>query len=566
MIRKIVRLSKIFIKDYFNNLYIFNKETKKIKMNSAFTWLIIIIIVSITLGSAKIIDFLYSVGQEILFFKIYLPFLATIFMLQAVLVCCNVFFFSKDLEYILPLPIKPIELLLSKFNNVISITYCMEAIFLVIPLIVYGIITIKLPIYYLIMILVIIIFPIFFVGIVSIIMLIVMQLTRFIKNKDIFQILLVMVLTMLIISVESYLIKDIFSRNIVDIEIDENSEIQSANISMDILNAKIDKLNNYFVVINPSLNLLTNFKWTNIIIQFAKIILIDLIIFSVFIVCGKVLYLKNILKNIEYINVKKDKNKITNKKYKKYKVKNSYIINEIRKVVKNPTFFLQCIFQYILFVIVLLMLINFIFPMIIDNFRQEDYINKLGYDNFVLQCMCILLGILQIIITFGNLSITAISRDGSSAMVTKYIPVALTKQFVWKNIPQVIINLIPIIGTIIVIFRNIPGISIYYYIVWIILAMLLNIINCLVMSIIDFKRPKLDWLSESALLKDNRNKSYQYVTAIINILILIYFTKIFSDVKITISLFSIMLFFSIILILIIIYIKKNINKIFSKII
>ena len=36
MIRKIVRLSKIFIKDYFNNLYIFNKETKKNKNEFSF--------------------------------------------------------------------------------------------------------------------------------------------------------------------------------------------------------------------------------------------------------------------------------------------------------------------------------------------------------------------------------------------------------------------------------------------------------------------------------------------------------------------------------------------------
>ena len=33
MIKKIKELSKIFIKDYFNNLSVFNKETKKIIKN-----------------------------------------------------------------------------------------------------------------------------------------------------------------------------------------------------------------------------------------------------------------------------------------------------------------------------------------------------------------------------------------------------------------------------------------------------------------------------------------------------------------------------------------------------
>ena len=130
MIKKIKILSNIFIKDYFQNLYIFNKDTKKINKKSGAAWLAIISVLTIGLLSYKIIDFLVQAKQEILFLKIYLPILATIFIFQAILVCTNVFYFSKDLEYILPLPIKPIELLIAKFNNVISITYGMELLLL----------------------------------------------------------------------------------------------------------------------------------------------------------------------------------------------------------------------------------------------------------------------------------------------------------------------------------------------------------------------------------------------------------------------------------------------------
>lgn len=115
MIKKIKELSKIFIKDYLQNLYIFNKDTKKINKKSTFTWLLIIAMIAITFISFKIISWLDNGGQSILFLKIYFPVLATIFMFQAILICTNVFFFSKDLEYILPLPIKPIELLIAKF-------------------------------------------------------------------------------------------------------------------------------------------------------------------------------------------------------------------------------------------------------------------------------------------------------------------------------------------------------------------------------------------------------------------------------------------------------------------
>ena len=56
MINKIIKLSKIFIKDYFENLYIFNKDTKKINKKSRFTWLLIITIIAIGYISIKIIE------------------------------------------------------------------------------------------------------------------------------------------------------------------------------------------------------------------------------------------------------------------------------------------------------------------------------------------------------------------------------------------------------------------------------------------------------------------------------------------------------------------------------
>ena len=70
MIKKIIQLSKIFIKDYFQNLYIFNKDTKKINKKSVAVWLAIISIITMGLLSFQIIDFLEKAGQEILFLKI----------------------------------------------------------------------------------------------------------------------------------------------------------------------------------------------------------------------------------------------------------------------------------------------------------------------------------------------------------------------------------------------------------------------------------------------------------------------------------------------------------------
>lgn len=97
---------------------------------------------------------------------------------------------------------------------------------------------------------------------------------------------------------------NIFDDNIINIS--ENIQEENIKINQNILNNKIDKINNYFITINPCINLINNF---NILLQLIKLIIINLIAFIIFIFLGKLLYLKNLLKNIEYINKKKNNKK-----------------------------------------------------------------------------------------------------------------------------------------------------------------------------------------------------------------------------------------------------------------
>ena len=561
MIKKIIQLSKIFIKDYFQNLYIFNKDTKKINKKSSFVWLLGITAFVIELLSFKIINLLNDNGQAMIFLKIYFPIIATIFMFQTILVCSNVLFFSKDLEYIVPLPIKPIELLIAKFNNIISITYSLELLFLAVPLLMYGIIVAPTIIYYLTMILVLILFPIFLVTIICIIMIFVMQISKFVKNKDIFQIIIVTIVSLIMIFTEIYIIKSIFNDNVIDEEIDSGNSV----LVGEAFNNKLDKLNNYFIIINPCISLLTEFTVTNIFLQLLKLILISAIAFIIFIFFGKLVYLKNLLKNMEYISKKNNNNKIVKNKYIKNKIKNSYIKNEFVKIMKEPTFFIQCILQYIFIILIMLYVVNLFFPIFMKSLQQENILNTVEINEFALQCMGIIIIIIQIIFMLGNLSRTSISREGKNAIVMKYIPISLYKQFLWKNIPEILINTLAIIGMTVVIAINIPRISILYYIAGIIIAMLLNIINSFLMLVVDFRRPNLNWITETSALKNNKNKLFQYATTIIIILILIYLIKILKNVNIIMSLTIIIFSLFIILFIINKLIKNNINKLFKKI-
>ena len=328
---------------------------------------------------------------------------------------------------------------------------------------------------------------------------------------------------------------------------------------------KLDKLNEHYIVIKPCIKLLTDFEINNLLRNLVKLIIISAINFFIFIFLGKLLYLKNLLKNISYINKEKNKKRKSKKIYIKKDIKNSYIKNEFRKLLKNSTFFIQCVFQYVFFTVIILLIINLFLPIVVNNFQQEDAINKMGLNNFVLQCICTIIIIIQIIFTLVPISLTAISRDGKDAVVMKYIPVSLYKQFLWKNIPQIVINLIPIVAIACVISINIPKVAVWYYIVGILIAMILNVINSFLMVVVDLKKPNLNWITETSAIKDNGNKLYQYVTTILICLLFIYFMKIFNNVNIIISLLSIIVILVIILFAINILIKKNITKLFEKI-
>ena len=568
MIKKIKKLSKIFIEDYFQKLNIYNKDTKKINKKSILLWLIIICAFIISYFSFKVINWLDVRGMGDIFLKIYLPIMAVIFIFQTILISTSIFYYSKDLEYILPLPIKPIELLIAKFINLIAIIYFYELIFLAIPLLFYGIVICRTILYFIAMFLVLILFPIIPVLFISIIMLFIMQLSKLIKNKDIFQIIIVIILTVIMTIGINYILISTFKDEIIKInseEIIENNIQNIIKINNEKLNIKLENINKAFVFINPCINMLNNSKIFNIIFQTFKLLILEIILFIIFILIGKKLYLNNLLKNISSVNSKKNKNKKYKKNYKKNNIKKSYIKNEFRKIIKNPTFFIQCIFQNLFIIFIFILLLNLFIPIIVSEFKEENIIDKIGTDNFKLQIICMIVGIIQILYIFENLAITAISREGKNAVVMKYLPVDLYKQFIYKNIPSIIMNIIGSIAIILTIYLKLNNVPIYYAIIIFIISFIINIINSFCMLIVDLKKPNLDWNTESAALKNNGNKLYQYIIGIIIILLLTYFTKIFNNIKIIISIPIITIILLLILIIIIIYVKRNINKLFKQI-
>lgn len=558
-LKKVFSLTKVFCKDYYERLPII--KSKDSTQGNLYRICSLIAIIGLGYLSYYIIDFLSKTGQSQIFLNAYLLIMAFIIMFQQIIASTNIYYFSKDLEYILPMPIKPLELLVARFNMLMGISYITLAMFALIPLIIYGLLASTSLLYYPGMIIALVTFPIFFGLIISVIMLFAMQLTKIIKNKDVFQFAITVILMGILTIFESQALNTVLS-NVEQIE-----QIgQGENINLiKIINTKLEHVNNYLITINPSVKLLIGNSILKNLIEFVKIILVNILGFILFIFIGKKLYLKNILKNIQKINTKKIKNKIINYKYKKINKKKSYLKNEFNELIKTPAFFMQCIFPSILIVIALAIIVISMYPSLVAIMQSEELAEQMPEFKFDITVFITIIVIIQLLYTFSNLSITAISRKGKNAFFIKYIPISLYKQFLYLNLPQIILNIFISLIVIGAAKYLVPEINIIYLILMFIMALILNIINSFLMLVVDLRRPNLEWDNETDAIKQNKNKLYQYALTIIIILILIYFSNIFEKINLNLSIFIILFILILFLFIINKIINKRTNKLFNKI-
>ena len=558
-IKKVISLTKVLCKEYWEKMLFY--KSKDSKQNIFFKICMIIAIVGLSYLSYYIIGGLQKIQYPQIFLNIYLLIMAIIIMFQQILACTNIYYFSKDLEYILPYPIKPIELLLARFNMLISISYTSILMFLFIPLLLYGMMAATSILYYLGMIIVLITFPIFFGFIISIIMLFIMQLSKLIKNKDLFQFIVTIIL-MIIFSILEFQAFDMILSN--SSEIEQINQGQEINL-LEIIENKIKYINNYLVTINPSVNILIgNNIFTNLV-ELLKIIIINFIACIIFVCVGKQLYLKNILRNIQKINIQRIKKKKENYKYNKINKRKSYIKNEFKEIIKIPAFFMQCVCPIILVVVTVSMIVISMYPSFVAIMQNETVAEQIPELKFDINVLILIVIIFQIIYSFSNLSITAISRKGKNAVFIKYIPISLYKQFLYMNIPQILLNIFISLIILGVAKYLIPQISIIYLIVIFMLGLILNIINSFLMVVVDLHKPNLEWDNETDAIKQNKNKLYQYVLTIIICLIFIYFNQIFEKINLNLAIIIILIILLFILFLINKIIKNKINKLFNKI-
>lgn len=530
MINKIINLTKYSLIDlYQKNEFLKNKNKKLF-----FT----IVAIAITYLSYTIIDYFNKIGQNELFLNIYFFIMFMLVTFQTIIICTNIFFDSKDIVALLPLPIKPMEIFASKYITILGVLYFSEILYGLIPLTLYGIISECGLYYYLNALISLIVFPIFVCSIWTSTMLLLMKMLRFIKNKNILTFILVSL--MLLIIFFGFLIIAIYTMN------------GKGNF---IVN-KIININNYIIIINPIVNLLAMKSELNILIYLTETIILSL--FSILLVfwIGSKTYYNNLL-----IHLSKSTNQYNDDfDFQNHiKVKNSkkaYILKEIKQIFSNPMYIIQFVILQSIYIILAVILINIMTPMIIK---------ESGQISMSIEFFGIILCISQLLFGMSNIAVTAFSREGVNAKFMKYIPIEFKKQFRYKKRPQIYMNTIASIGVISGFKMIEPSFGIIEIIIIFIISNLLNNLFTTLVLIADLKKPNLKWDSEAILIKSNENQTYQYFLIIVFELIIMYIMNVCQGI----NYYQYLLINLIILIstniILELLIKKNINKWFINI-
>ena len=500
--------------------------------------------------STKMINVLKEIEAQAVFIDLVFMMVFFLNILQAVFSSINLLYFSKDTDSILTLPLKPYQIILARTNVMLILEIAVNMLIGLVPLVIYGIKLNCNALYYISVVIGLILLPVLPVIIISLISMVIMSFSKITKNKNKFQLFTTLIMLALVVA---------FSIGITKIDSETMTDEQMAQ-TLTSAGGFTQMLKTYF----PTFGFLSDSVHSNniltILLETVKTVLVTFAGVIIYLLCAQKLYFKGLIGSL-YSGEKTKKGKIKINA-KTGKLGFTYVLKELKILVRNPVYLVQCVLPALIFPVLFIGLI-FILP-------EEETSGITNALSMMLEFNkpLILMGLvaaMQFFAMFIYVSITAISREGKNATFIKYIPVPLYKQYIYKIIPNILMN---IFSTVIVlgIVRYLLSISITDLIIVFAVSILMNISLSMLCLIMDLKRPKLQWNTEYAVVKQNMNLIFPMIFGTINIGIIIFVNTTLKMYSAYIQLAIITLIYILLNVFVYIYLYKKQYELAKKII
>lgn len=445
-----------------------------------------------------------SVGQEGLIFGSGLMMISMMILFFGIFYIMNVFYFSKDVESLLPLPLRPSTIMAAKFTVTLLYEYLTELLFLIPVIVAYGIASQGGVVYYLyslIAFLTLPIIPLVYAGIINVVL---MRFTNISRNRDQFRIIggIIAMFAAIFANVK---IQSLF-----------NSFTNQEQV-MEMLQGGNNSLLNVMTGLFPSNKLLAialvNTGNTKGLVNLLLYLGISILFMVLFLTLGEALYFKGLVGNTE---TKSSRRKLTEKQMEKSTSANSavksYVLKELRLLFRTPIYFINCV------------LMNFIWPVFLFIPFLANSGDTQGFADFqsflrtgISEGILLAVAFAAILFVSGSNAVTStsISREGSMIFVNKYLPISYQDQILSKVLTGVILGCMGLLSMLIaLVFLALP--SLHLIILVVIVGVLAIFFTGFAGIFIDLTFPKLHWDNEQKAVKQNMNVVLHMLVAVVS--------------------------------------------------
>jgi ABC-2 type transport system permease protein len=405
----------------------------------------------------------------------------------------SIFYFTKDIESLLSLPLKPSEILAAKFTVTLLYEYLTEFVFLAPILTGFGIAGNAGIMYYLYSIFLFLALPILPLIYASILSMLVMGFTNLGKNKDRFRIVGGITAIFLAVGLNTYITK--ISSSSMNAQELQQLLAQGNNSYVGMISGIF--FSNRFAVMALLYN--TELKG---IVNLAVFVLICLLFVMLFLSFGESIYFKGVVGISEASAKRKKYSARELGKFSKQKsALRAYTGKELKLLFRTPVYFLNCV------------IINFLLPvfMILPFIMQPDEMREFqGLSTYIASgagsavALAVAFGSSVFITSTNAIAASAISREGTNIFVCKYLPISYKTQIMAKVLSGVSMGVVGAFSMLlaVIIFVAVPAYLILMAIAVCIPGIFFSALGGI---LIDLGFPKLVWDNEQKAVKQNFN-------------------------------------------------------------
>ena len=446
---------------------------------------------------------LYSMTSTLLPFgtqengaELFLHLIASFSFIFGLNVIFSVFYFSGDIENLLPLPLRPYQIIGAKFTAALISESIMEWLVLLAALIGYTVGG-NMPFYaWIIVLLGTITMPILPLIYCGIICMVVMYFTRFIKNKDTVN-KITGIFTFAVIAGIVYLasLSGFNTEKLIE------TLSQHDNPVLNVMNC-----------IFPTVPLLIRSMGTGSILEFLLYLVINAAAIAVFMLLAQVLYLPSVVGIGQGAAKERRSAEEIISKMKQHSPSFTYFKKEFRLLVRTPAYFTNCV------------MINFMFPVFVYLafliHKQTNFLDsfiygiKSGNEETVLLFMLGITAVSVLVTAVNCIASSALTREGKHFSFIKYIPVPYMTQLNVKALVSILFS-----GTGMILSVVLACIQLNTGIKFTLFCCLLSLLSVTFATYLgvymDCINPKLIWDDELNALRGNYNIFFNMALAIV---------------------------------------------------